>query len=158
MSWGSAVGSDFTAAQGSAAMALITSHVESNVEVLGFASQLTDLGIHSGQSFAEVKRRVQLHNFGATNPSLLISDAQKKGIEVDAFIVITDNEVNQGTHPSKALRDYRQKTGIDAKLIVMGMTATDFTIADPQDSGMLDVVGFDANAPKVVSDFAAGKI
>ena len=29
-----------------------------------------------------------------------------------------------------------------------------FTIADPQDPGMLDVVGFDAAAPQVMADFS----
>ena len=48
---------------------------------------------------------------------------------------------------------YRKKTGIPAKLIVVGMEANDFTIADPDDAGMLDVVGFDTTAPSVMSDF-----
>jgi 60 kDa SS-A/Ro ribonucleoprotein len=34
------------------------------------------------------------------------------------------------------------------------MVSTGFSIADPSDAGMLDVVGFDTNAPKVISDFA----
>ena len=33
------------------------------------------------------------------------------------------------------------------------MEANDFTIADPDDAGMLDVVGFDTAAPSVMSDF-----
>jgi 60 kDa SS-A/Ro ribonucleoprotein len=52
------------------------------------------------------------------------------------------------------LRQYRDKTGIKAKLVVMAMTASPFTIADPSDAGMLDVVGFDTTVPAVVSDFA----
>lgn len=38
--------------------------------------------------------------------------------------------------------------GIDAKLIVVSMTATEFTLADPNDAGMLDMVGFDTAAPR----------
>ena len=41
-----------------------------------------------------------------------------------------------------------------AKLVVVGLTATEFTIADPNDAGTLDVVGFDAAAPAVMGDFA----
>jgi 60 kDa SS-A/Ro ribonucleoprotein len=48
---------------------------------------------------------------------------------------------------------YRQATGINANLIVVGMTATQFTIADPNDAGMLDVAGFDASCPAVMADF-----
>ena len=44
--------------------------------------------------------------------------------------------------------------GINAKLIVCGMTATNFTIADPLDSRMLDVVGADTNLPDIVREFA----
>ena len=46
-------------------------------------------------------------------------------------------------HPHKALRAYRERTGIPAKLVVVGMTATGFSIADPDDGGMLDIAGFD---------------
>ena len=35
------------------------------------------------------------------------------------------------------------------------MTATDFTIADPTDPGMLDVVGFDSALPTLLTDFSA---
>jgi 60 kDa SS-A/Ro ribonucleoprotein len=34
------------------------------------------------------------------------------------------------------------------------MVANEFTIADPNDAGMLDVVGFDASAPALMSQFA----
>ena len=33
------------------------------------------------------------------------------------------------------------------------MTSNGFTIADPHDRGMLDVVGFDTTAPAVIADF-----
>ncbi len=57
-------------------------------------------------------------------------------------------------HPVQALRAYRQKTGIGAKLVVIGMVSNGFTIADPNDSGMLDVVGFDTATPSIIADFA----
>jgi 60 kDa SS-A/Ro ribonucleoprotein len=38
------------------------------------------------------------------------------------------------------------------------MTSNGFTIADPADGGMLDVVGFDAAAPAVIGDFVAGAV
>jgi 60 kDa SS-A/Ro ribonucleoprotein len=34
------------------------------------------------------------------------------------------------------------------------MASNGFTIADPNDAGMLDVVGFDAAAPQLIADFA----
>lgn len=155
MSWSSAVGADLTAAEGAAAMAMVLARTEEYVEILGFSSTLKDLRISDRDSLSEVLRKTRDNNFGWTNPSLLIDKATA---DIDAFVVITDNEVNHGNHPSQSLKNYRNKKGLDSKLIVMGMTATDFTIADPSDPGMLDVAGFDSNVPKVVTEFMKGKI
>ena len=62
----------------------------------------------------------------------------------------------QAIHAHQALRQYREHAGIPAKLIVSGMTSTGFTIADPADPGMLDVVGFDSAAPALIADFSRG--
>mgnify|MGYP001205414179 CR=1 FL=1 len=69
--------------------------------------------------------------------------------------MLTDNETWAGTiHADEALPQYRRRSGIAAKLVVVGGTSTGFTIADPNDAGMLDVVGFDAAAPALIADFA----
>jgi 60 kDa SS-A/Ro ribonucleoprotein len=41
---------------------------------------------------------------------------------------------------------------------VVGMVSNGFSIADPSDAGMLDVVGFDTAAPQLMADFAAGRL
>ena len=53
----------------------------------------------------------------------------------------------------QALSQYREKMGIRAKLIVVGMTSNGFSIADPDDPGALDVVGFDSAVPSVMAAF-----
>jgi 60 kDa SS-A/Ro ribonucleoprotein len=82
--------------------------------------------------------------------------AHKHRVGVDTtFVVYTDNETWAGdVPPAQALRAYRDARGISAKLIVVGMTSTGFSIADPNDAGMLDVVGFDTSTPPVIADFA----
>ena len=45
-----------------------------------------------------------------------------------------------------------------ARLVVVAMTGTQFSIADPNDPLCLDVVGFDTTTPQVITDFAAGRI
>jgi len=81
--------------------------------------------------------------------------ALERRIEVDTFVVYTDSETwAGGVHPAQALREYRQRTGIAAKLVVVGMVSNGFSIADPNDAGMLDVVGFDTATPTVTADFA----
>jgi 60 kDa SS-A/Ro ribonucleoprotein len=71
------------------------------------------------------------------------------------IVILTHSETWAGdVHPSRALRDYRRASGIDARLVVVGMVANEFSIADPSDPGMLDVVGFDTATPQLISDFA----
>ena len=79
--------------------------------------------------------------------------------EIDTFVIYTDSETWAGdVHPTQALRDYRRASGIDARLVVVGMVANGFSIADPADQGMLDVVGFDTATPQLISDFARGAL
>jgi 60 kDa SS-A/Ro ribonucleoprotein len=54
----------------------------------------------------------------------------------------------------RSLARRRQAHGIRAKLVVVGMASNGFTIADPDDAGMLDVVGFDTVTPNLIADFA----
>ena len=43
--------------------------------------------------------------------------------------------------------------GHRARLVVVGMVSNGFSIVDPADPGMLDVVGFDTATPQLISDF-----
>lgn len=80
--------------------------------------------------------------------------AKDNKIEVDVFIVYTDSDTGHGkTNPATALKEYRKAMKRDAKLIVMAMTSNGFTLADPEDPGMLDIVGFDPNVPEMIAEF-----
>jgi 60 kDa SS-A/Ro ribonucleoprotein len=80
-------------------------------------------------------------------------------LSIDTFVIYTDSETWAGAvHPTQALRHYRERTGIPARLIVVGMVSNGFSIADPNDAGMLDVVGFDTAAPQLMAHFAAGRL
>jgi 60 kDa SS-A/Ro ribonucleoprotein len=139
-----------------AAMAMVTYRTEPRAHAHGFAHDFRDLGISPKDTLEIAMKKTQLSSFGSTDCALPMLYALERQIPVDAFVVYTDNETYFGkTHPSVALERYRQKMGIDARLIVVGMTATPFTIANSNDAGMLDVVGFDAAAPNVISSFAA---
>ena len=92
---------------------------------------------------------------GGTDCSLPMRWATERRLETDMFMVLTDSETWAGKiHPMQALQEYRRKVNPAAKLIVAGMVSSNFTIADPEDRGMLDVVGFDTDAPELVSQFA----
>ena len=86
--------------------------------------------------------------------------AIQHNLNVDVFVVYTDCETRiVDIQPSEALKQYREHSGIrDAKLIVVAMTSNGFTIADPDDPGMFDMVGFDSHAPEVMREFILGNI
>jgi 60 kDa SS-A/Ro ribonucleoprotein len=93
--------------------------------------------------------------FGGTDCALPMIWAAENKVPVDMFCVYTDSETWAGDiHPAQALQAYRQKMGIGAKLVVIGMVSNGFSIADPNDAGMLDVVGFDTATPSIIADFA----
>ncbi|XP_022085359.1 60 kDa SS-A/Ro ribonucleoprotein-like [Acanthaster planci] len=143
------------AREASAAMAMVTMRTEQNHYIMAFCDHLVDAGINSKMRLDEVIRTVNSLNMGGTDCALPMIHARKKKIPVDVFIVYTDNETWFGdVHPSQALRDYRKAMKIDAKLIVAGMSATSFSIADPADKGMLDIAGFDSNCPDLIRNFA----
>jgi 60 kDa SS-A/Ro ribonucleoprotein len=120
-----------------------------------FPSAITPLAISPRQRLDDVLREVTFLNFGGTDCALPMLEAANRRWDVDLFVVYTDNETWAGDiHPSQALRRYRERTGIPAKLVVVGMASNGFTIADPEDAGMLDVVGFDAATPQLIADFA----
>ena len=164
-----------SARDASAAMALVTLASDPDAEVVGFHAGrggwttrtrgkidgwsygLTPIALSARQRLDDAVRRVSNLPFGGTDCSLPMLYALERGRAVDTFVVYTDNETWAGAmHPAEALRLYRQETGIQARLIVVGMVANRFTIADPTDAGMLDVVGFDTATPHVIGDFVAG--
>ena len=54
------------------------------------------------------------------------------------------------------LRVRRADMGLGVKqAAVVAMVSNGFSIADPEDGGMLAVVGFDADAPRLIADYAA---
>ena len=147
-------GSPMTPREASAAMALVTARTEERWHIMGFSHELISLPISPKQRLDDVIRVISNLDFGSTDCALPMLYAAQKKMEVDAFTVLTDNETWYGAiHPWQALRKYREVTGIPAKLIVVGMTSSQFSIADPQDAGMLDCVGMDSATPAIMADF-----
>jgi 60 kDa SS-A/Ro ribonucleoprotein len=159
--------------EASAAMALVTAAVEPNHRIvaftngpypsqwsrtnIGLGSGLTPLAISPRQRMDDVVKQISNLPFGGTDCALPMVEALKHRWAVDTFVVYTDSETWAGAiHPAQALRTYRERMGIAAQLVVVAMTSNGFTIADPDDAGMLDVVGFDTATPGVIGDFVAG--
>jgi 60 kDa SS-A/Ro ribonucleoprotein len=170
MSSGSIAGvTGMTPRIGSAAMALVTAATEPHTTIVGFTATadgnwggrypggmpgLSPLPL-AGKRLDQVVAETSALPFGGTDCSLPMIWATENKVDVDTFVIYTDSETWAGNvHPAQALETYRNARGIPAKLVVVGMTSNGFTIANPDDAGMLDVVGFDTSSPLVLSDFA----
>ena len=144
-----------TCAEAAAAMALITARVELNYYIMGFSDQFKDLGITARDSLPDVLAKTCMYNFGGTNTSVAIRWALDNKIETDVFAIYTDSETWAGDqHTCEAIKDYRRKTGIPAKLAVVAFTGTQHSVADGADPGSMDFVGMDASLPQALSAFA----
>lgn len=170
---GATTATGLNAREASAALALVTMATEPATMTVGFTGgswgwgrssftqpvvdNLTPLNISPRQRLDDVIQSISGLQFGSTDCALPMLYAAKKNLEVDTFVIYTDNETWAGSvHPYQALKQYRAQSGIDAKVVVVGMTATEFSIADPRDPGMLDVVGFDTAVPSLISQFSRG--
>jgi 60 kDa SS-A/Ro ribonucleoprotein len=160
-----------TCREASAAMALVSAAVEPNHRIVAFTkgtypsmwsatygtrfdTGLSPIAISPRQRLDDVVKSITDIPFGGTDCALPMVEALKHRSPIDTFVVYTDNETWAGNiHPAQALREYRERMGIAAKLVVVAMASSGFTIADPDDAGMLDVVGFDTATPNVISDF-----
>jgi len=160
MTWGEIAGvPGLSPSAATAALAVVAARTEPWTAIMGFADTFRDLGITARDRVDVAARKVSGLTFGGTDASLPMTWALENKIQVDTFVVLTDNETWAGNiQPVQALEKYRQATGIGARLIVVGMTSTGFTIADPNDAGMLDVVGFDGATPAFMAKFAKGDL
>lgn len=139
----------------SAAMALVTARTEPNYGIFGFSDKFVNLPIAAEDNLTSAIEKVSGLPMRRTDCALPMLYAIENKLDVDIFIIYTDNETwYSDIHPKTALDMYRQESGRAAKCAVVGMVANKFSIADPKDTGMMDFVGFDTATPTVLSDFA----
>ena len=147
-----------TPAMGSAIMA-VQHAKDAGSQFVAFSTGLTKLDKSKFTTVNGALKHLSGRPFSGTDCAQPMLYAMEKGLDFDAFVVYTDNETWHGhVHPTEALRQYRIKSGINARLAVVGMTATSFSIADPSDIGMLDVVGLSADSPQILVQFINGNI
>jgi 60 kDa SS-A/Ro ribonucleoprotein len=144
---------------GAAAMAMVTARTEQYYEFLGFTSAnggygnalsrrsidavdgVTRIDVSAKMRLDTVVETMRKLPMGGTDCSLPMRWALKNKLEFDAFFIYTDNETWAGPEqPVQSLKRYRKEMGIPAKEVIVGMVANPFTIADPQDAGMMDLI------------------
>ena len=140
----------------------ISSQREPHCDIVGFHHRLIPLEMFKdpNKTLDQLVQETHMLGFGTTDCAKPMIWARKRHKEYDAFIIYTDSETN--THripPYAALDKYRDVMSMPtAKLVVVGMTAQDLSIARPDDLHMLDVVGFDPDTPKMIREFLVGDL
>ena len=149
------VSSGIKALEASLAMVLLTAKTEDNFEVITFSREHTKLDIKKEDTLDSAMKKCDGLEFAVADCSKPMEYAMENNKKFDVFIVYTDSEIGRSTmDPAKALRQYREYSKkYDARLIVVGMVSNGFTVADPNDRLMMDIVGFDTYAPKAIRDF-----
>ncbi|KAG8132772.1 hypothetical protein E2320_010611 [Naja naja] len=147
-------GSVLNASTIAAAMCMVVARTEKDSHIVAFSHDIVPCPVTEDMTLPQVLQKMSEIPRGATNCSSPVLWAQKTGVAVDVFIIFMDSETFAGdVHPATALRQYRERMGIPSKLIVCGMTSSGFTVADPDDRGMLDICGFDTETPIVIQNF-----
>jgi 60 kDa SS-A/Ro ribonucleoprotein len=170
-------GLPLSAREAAAAIALVTLATEPSCDIVGFTSSaaprrgytswsnreavqpITELTISPRQRLDDVVGYTSRLDFGGTDCALPALWAGEKNRDYDTIVILTDNETWAGpVHPHQALRGYREKVGHDVRMVAVAMTATDYSVADPNDVGSLDVAGFDSAVPNLIADFSRGDV
>lgn len=142
-----------TAADVAAVMALAIIKHQPNYVIRGFNTTMQEIRISPNMRLDKVLDVMKRVSWGGTDCALPFIDAEKHKMDVDKFVVITDNETWAGRiQPVQALKSYRSKYNAGAKSVVIGTSVSEFTIADPKDAGMLDIAGFDSAAPQIIAN------
>ncbi len=146
-----------SARDASIAFAWVTLRTEPQARLLGFTdgSNTTEFKVGDDERMRDLLARFNERVEGReTDCAIPFAWAMAQGMKPDAVLIWTDSETWAGDqHPDAALRELRKATGKAAKVVVAATTASGQTIGDPGDPLVLNIAGFDAAVPTLVSEF-----
>ncbi len=154
---------NLTAAQVSAAMALVTTSVERHAEVVLFDSKVTPVTLSARERLDSVMDKMEFRG-GATDCAAPYAWAYKNDKSYDATVMYTDYESNfQASYYDPdyiyhAIQAQRARGPQDMRVVNVAMTANNLSFSRKTDKNMLDVSGFSSDTPQAISLFVAGKI
>ncbi|XP_048846006.1 60 kDa SS-A/Ro ribonucleoprotein [Brienomyrus brachyistius] len=153
------LGSHLNATTAAAAMTMGIVRAETEPQILVFSEgAVIPSPVTPDMSLTQVMAELAKSTGGATNCVLPIVWATENQKPTDVFIILTSNTSLGRIHAAEALRMHRYRMGLSSKLIVCGLTSNGFSIADPEDRGMMDISGFDSGALLVIQNFILDQI
>ena len=154
MRWSACAGSRvMNCLEAGAAMAMTFVRTEPEAHIIAFDTGARPAGVSKRQRLDDVVRTFSQWS-GGTDVAQPMLYAHKQRLEVDAFVVVTDNETWAGRrHPVQALARYREQINPEARVAVMACAANGGSVVPDNDALALGIAGFDAAAPQIVGDF-----
>ena len=151
-----------------AAFALVTLRTEPNAHLIGYDTSYHEMRISDRSRIDTVLRALAKHNGGGTNTALPVKYAADKKLRVDAIVSYTDNETWAGRgywgyghsrtgHVTEEVRAYADRYG-PFKFLNLAMTASGTTDTDRENENMFELVGMDANTPRIISEYVQGNL
>ncbi|KAK7094499.1 RNA-binding protein RO60-like [Littorina saxatilis] len=151
---------------GAAGLAQVLAHTEQNPTLAFFDTDVTPITLTDTMQMPEIGEAIVKHASGGENSKCIcdlsapVTWAEKQKKAYDVIIIMTDFR-----HPKSfsdlpaAFKQYRRALALPhAKLVVCGLTSSYVQLADSQDSGMLDIAGFDASIPTLIHSFVTGDL
>jgi 60 kDa SS-A/Ro ribonucleoprotein len=135
------------------AMAVILSRIEGdNAHVI-----LADTVVHASQitRHSRLKDITRMRpNGGGTDLSVPYAWAARQRMPVDGFVILSDMESWAGwLHCVQAYAQYMRTMNRTPRNVAVAMCPSGYTIADPGDENTLQVAGFDASLPRLITGF-----
>ncbi|CAG2223600.1 SSA2 [Mytilus edulis] len=138
------------------AVALLMSRVESSTEFVLVSDSVSPVYVHPYDNLETVSFKFSTSECAclsddASNP---MEWAMTNSKQYDAIVFFTTCATNGGNNFNEAMRQYRSRLGRPStRLVVVAMTSNNNSITNPDDIYMLNVVGFDTKAMKVITEF-----
>lgn len=139
-------------------MALVRAEGQ-NVVAIAFSNKgMANIDINNKMTLSDITRRMRETPMGPVNMAAPLQWAQEKKRYFDIIIVCTDNQTQPGdVHPAEALKEYRKTFNLpQTRFIVCAMSSQGFSLAPPDEPGMLDIAGCNVKILQVIQDFARG--
>ncbi len=143
-----------------AAMAFITIKTDPNAVMMWFhTTSGFDTVINRKSTLSEVTKHIQNLPRGGTDTGAPLARILADKVDVDAVVTYTDNETWAGkTHVVQLHKRLQDALGHEVRFINCATSANATTDVDPTNPNMLEMVGFDASAPRAISEFVAGRL
>ncbi len=155
--YGATGGTILTPAEAAAAMALVTIMVEPKAHLISFATYAREVNYSRRSTLNHLMKMFGKRE--GTDTSVPIQYVLNNNMDVDAVISYTDNNTWAGRgHHSEYLKRYERKVGHPVRFVNVAMEANASTDIDPTNPNAMELTGFDADTPAMISEFVSGRL